>query len=136
TNQRRARREPASLPELGQDERFSSTLATPVLHLITIVLQPAELSNTIRSETTATKCENKILNRVRFAAIAVRDPQRTLDTHEVPHRVTPVDQAVVVRQCEVHHGPNNHRIIPNNSPLLNRVHPEDGALWRIQYRRR
>jgi hypothetical protein len=47
------------------------------------------------------------------------------DAHQEGHRLLAVDDAVVVAQGEVHHGPRHDLAIADNGPLLDAVHAKD-----------
>ena len=51
------------------------------------------------------------------------------------HRFAAVDQAVVVRDGDVHHRSNNNGAVANHRPVLNRVQSENATLRRIDNRR-
>ena len=60
----------------------------------------------------------------------------SLIAHQELHRLAAVDEAVVVGQGQVHHRPDHDLVVDDDRPLLDRVHAEDGALRRVQDRRR
>src|SRR5262249_48261699 len=62
--------------------------------------------------------------------------EQSLDVPEKGDRFAAVDDAVVVSECHVHHRPNDNLSFPDNGSILNRVHPEDATLRRIDDRRR
>src|SRR5262245_28009132 len=59
-----------------------------------------------------------------------------LDGHEELHRLAAIDDAVIVGEREVHHRPHHHLSVDDHGPVLDLVHAEDRALWRIDDRRR
>src|SRR5262245_56158884 len=62
--------------------------------------------------------------------------EQPLDVAEKGDRFAAVDYPVVVSQRHIHHRTNDNCPFPGNGPVLNRVHPEDAALRRVDDRRR
>src|SRR6516165_8794913 len=54
-----------------------------------------------------------------------------LDADEEADGIFAVNEAVIVGQGEVHHGPDHDLVIDGDRPFLDRVHAEDGALRRV-----
>src|SRR5690606_15247209 len=93
---------------------------------------------------------NRLL--IALASAAARSPSCAVPSHleqeacrvlqQVPYRrqekngLAAVDETVIVRQGEVHHGSRHDLPVDHHRPLLDPVHPENGALRRIEYRRR
>src|SRR5262245_63381004 len=61
--------------------------------------------------------------------------EQPLDVPEKGNRFAAVDDAVVVSQRHIHHRTNDNFPFPDNGSFLNRVHPEDAALRRVDDRR-
>src|SRR5690606_15371880 len=59
-----------------------------------------------------------------------------LDALEERHALAAVDDAVVVRERDVHHGPHDHLTVAHDGALLDRVHAEDARLRGVHDRRR
>src|SRR5262245_39224564 len=62
--------------------------------------------------------------------------EQPLDVPEKSDRFAAVDDAVVVSQRHVHHRPNDNLSFSDNGSFLNRVHPKDAALRRVDDRGR
>ena len=45
-----------------------------------------------------------------------------------------IDDAMIISQCQVHHGEHDDLLIHGHRAILNRVQTEDGALGRIDDR--
>src|SRR5205807_688842 len=56
---------------------------------------------------------------------------RFLDPLEEGHRFAAIDDAMVVGERDVHHGPNDDVALAGNGAFLNGVHAENSALRRI-----
>src|SRR5258706_989663 len=61
--------------------------------------------------------------------------ERLFYAHEKADRFTAIDKAVVVAEGEVHHGADLDLVVDDDRPFLDRVHPEDAALRRVEDRR-
>src|SRR5438876_357721 len=57
------------------------------------------------------------------------------DAHEEPHRLLAIDEAVIVRQRDVHHRADDRLAADGDRSLLDLVHAENSRLWRIEQRR-
>src|SRR5271157_3439961 len=57
-----------------------------------------------------------------------------LHLDEERHGLAAVDDAVVVGQGDVHHGPDDDLAAYGDRPVLDRMHPKDGALGRVDDR--
>src|SRR5688500_16758523 len=71
---------------------------------------------------------------------AQQQPRRILDCllyfGEEGDRFATIHKPVVVAKCQIHHWPDDDLTIECDRPFVDRVQPEDGALWRIDDRRR
>src|SRR5262245_50974947 len=57
-----------------------------------------------------------------------------LDAYQKADRLAAVNEAMIIGQGHVHHGPDHHLIVDGDGTLLNGVHPKDAALRRIEDR--
>src|SRR4051812_29933375 len=75
---------------------------------------------------------------IRFSSDAEQQPrwifQAILDGHEELHGFAPVDDAVIVRQGHVHHGPDDDLAVDHHGAIHGLVHAEDGALRHVDDR--
>src|SRR5437879_5521829 len=58
------------------------------------------------------------------------------DTYEEKNGLATVDQAMIVGESQIHHGPNDNLVVYRDRPPLNDVHAQDGALRRVEDRSR
>src|SRR5262245_65515436 len=62
--------------------------------------------------------------------------EQFLDRDQESHRLLSIDQPVIVRQREIHHGPDHDGAILDDRSVFDLVHPENAGLRGIQYRGR
>ena len=67
-----------------------------------------------------------------FQQQAGRILKRILDRDQEGNRVGAIDDSMVVRQRQVHHGAYDNISIERHGPVLYLMHSQDGALWWIQ----
>src|SRR6266404_5429613 len=58
-----------------------------------------------------------------------------LDGDQERHPFLPIDRAMIVAERQIHHRANHDLVFDRDRALLDRVHPENAALRRIQDRR-
>src|SRR5205809_213301 len=58
-----------------------------------------------------------------------------LDAFQTSHRFAAIHNAMVISQGDIHHRPYYHAAIARNGAILNRMHAQNTALWRVDDRR-
>lgn len=60
--------------------------------------------------------------------------QTVFDAYQESNRLLTIDKAMIIAQCQIHHGANNDLTIERNWTLLDGVHTKDTTLWRVKNR--
>ena len=57
---------------------------------------------------------------------------KSLDCYEELHSLTPIDNAMIIRKCHIHHRANHDFIVDHNRTLLDFVHPQNANLGWVE----